>query len=164
MTTTITVDAHAGWPVDVTSIDTQNGSDSRSTERVPAYEKRNVYVYSGRELLIREVPRDGDLQMAPGASGDFGWALFWLKRGLKVARKGWNGKGMWVALSWPKSEVRNVEASLFWSEHTKAFAESKGGVAKVQPYIIMKTAADELQSGWLASQSDMLADDWEIVQ
>ena len=162
MTTTITVDAHAGWPVDVTSIDTQNGSESRSTERVPPHEKRTVYVHSGRELLIREVPRDGDLQMVPGTSGDFGWALFWLKRGLKVARKGWNGKGMWLALSWPGGP-KNVEASLFWSEHTKAFAEANGGVAKVQPYIIMKTAADELQSGWLASQSDMLSDAWEIV-
>jgi len=162
MTTKITIDAHAGWPVDVTAIDSFEGSESRTTERVDPNAVRDFYATSSRKLLVEEVRRDADPVHGPRSSGDFGYALFWLRRGMKLARQGWNGKGMWLALSWPGGP-KNVEASLFWSEHTKAFAEANGGVAKVQPYIIMKTAADELQSGWLASQSDMLSDDWEIV-
>lgn len=93
---------------------------------------------------------------------NFGQAIEAAKGGAKVCRSGWNGKGMWVCLSWSGGCI-DITADKFWSEHTKAFATEQGGSAKVQPYFIMKTAAGELQSGWLASQSDMLADDWQIV-
>lgn len=70
----------------------------------------------------------------------FGFALEMMKQGKKMARHGWNGKGMWVALQVPD-------------------ANSKMGL----PYIYMKTVAGPLVP-WLASQTDMLAEDWTVVE
>jgi hypothetical protein len=70
---------------------------------------------------------------------DFGFALKALKEGLKVQRVGWNGKGMWINLQTPD-------------------AHSKMSL----PYIYMKTVEDKLVP-WLASQTDLLAEDWSVV-
>jgi hypothetical protein len=98
----------------------------------------------------------------PTSGMTFGLALEALKLGHRVARAGWNGKGMWLSLS-GHLDGRIVEASGFWSMHNADFARENGGKAKVQPCITMKTAANEIQMGWLASQSDMLANDWIIT-
>jgi hypothetical protein len=45
----------------------------------------------------------------------------------------------------------------------KAYAQENGGNATVLPCITMKTATGEILMGWLASQTDLLADDWGIV-
>ena len=92
---------------------------------------------------------------------DFGGAIVALKAGNKVARTGWNGKGMWLSLSCDGS--REVSAENFWSKHNSEFARQNGGVATVLPSITMKTATGEILMGWLASQTDMLAEDWLIV-
>ena len=92
---------------------------------------------------------------------DFGDAIRAMKAGKKVARAGWNGKGMWLSLSC--SETREVPAAGFWSPHNRTHAEGQGGFAKVLPSITMKTATGEILMGWLASQTDMLADDWAIL-
>lgn len=92
----------------------------------------------------------------------FGLAIEALKAGRKVARAGWNGKGMWLSLSCDGS--REVAADNFWSPHNAAFARENGGKAKVLPSITMKTATGEILMGWLASQTDMLAEDWVIVE
>jgi hypothetical protein len=91
----------------------------------------------------------------------FGDALIMLKAGQRVARAGWNGKGMWLALSC--GETKDVPADRFWSEHNRAHAEACGGTAKVLPSITMKTADGEILMGWLASQTDMLAEDWRVA-
>jgi hypothetical protein len=91
---------------------------------------------------------------------DFGDALKALKNGKRIARAGWNGKGMWLCLGQGHA---GLEAEKFWNPHTRAFAEQNGGTAPVLPYIIMKTAAGEILMGWLASQTDMLAEDWQIL-
>jgi len=91
----------------------------------------------------------------------FGGALDALERGERVARAGWNGKGMWLSLSC--GETREIPAASFWSPHNRAHAESQGGTAKVLPSITMKTATGEILMGWLASQTDMLAKDWQVV-
>lgn len=70
---------------------------------------------------------------------DFGWAINQLKAGNKVARAGWNGKGMFLGLQTP-------------DEH------SKMGL----PYIYMSTVTGQLVP-WLASQTDVLSEDWELV-
>lgn len=70
---------------------------------------------------------------------DFGWALCMLRNLRRVRRRGWNGSGMWIELQVPD-------------------ARSKMSL----PYIYMKTADDKLVP-WLASQTDMLAFDWELV-
>lgn len=96
----------------------------------------------------------------------FGLALEALKLGKKVARAGWNGKGMWLSLSCDGE--REVPAENFWSPHNAQFARDNGGTAIVLPSITMKTTNAQgrvaILMGWLASQTDMLSEDWEIVQ
>ncbi len=93
----------------------------------------------------------------------FGLAIEALKAGKRVARAGWNGKGMWLSLSGPG--VRYVPAASFWSRHNAEFAASNpDGTAPVLPSITMKTANGEILMGWLASQTDMLAEDWTLVE
>lgn len=91
----------------------------------------------------------------------FGLAIEAMKAGNRVARAGWNGKGMWIALTW--AEPRIVLAEDFWSPHARDHADENGGEAQVLPAILMKTADGSILMGWLASQTDMLADDWMIV-
>lgn len=91
----------------------------------------------------------------------FGDAILMLKDGKKVARAGWNGKGMWLALSHGHAAL---EASKFWAEPNRRHAEKLGGFATVLPCITMKTAGGEILMGWLASQTDMLAEDWQVVE
>lgn len=91
----------------------------------------------------------------------FGLALEALKRGSKVARAGWNGKGMWLSLSGPL-DGHVIGADQFWSKNNREWARQFGG-ATVLPCITMKTATNEILMGWLASQTDMLANDWSIV-
>lgn len=92
----------------------------------------------------------------------FGDALLALKLGQRVCRAGWNGKGAWLAMSGVIGG-RRVDADKFWSPHNEAFARENGGSATVLPCITMKTATGEILMGWLASQTDMLADDWMVV-
>lgn len=91
---------------------------------------------------------------------DFGWALRQLKANRKVARTGWNGNGMWLSLTGART---CVPAENFWSEPNREYAKANGGWANVLPAITMKTASGEILMGWLASQTDMLATDWELV-
>lgn len=95
---------------------------------------------------------------------NFGLALEALKMGKKVARAGWNGKGMWLSLSGP-IEGRRIPASQFWSKNNRWYAEEQPeGQANVLPCITMKTADGSILMGWLASQTDMLSDDWTIIE
>lgn len=93
---------------------------------------------------------------------NFGLALEALKKGHRIARAGWNGKGMWLSLSCDGS--RRVPYQSFWSPHNAEHARNQGGYATVLPSITMKTAAGEILMGWLASQTDMLADDWCVLE
>ena len=93
----------------------------------------------------------------------FGLAIEALKQGAKVARAGWNGKGMWLSLS-GGMVGRIVQADQFWSQANHDYAESQGGSAHVLPAITMKTATGEILMGWLASQTDMLAEDYYVVE
>lgn len=91
----------------------------------------------------------------------FGHAVEALKKGSRVARAGWNGKGMWLAYS---PGAVSLSADKFWAGPNREYAESQSGwSADVLPCITMKTATGEILMGWLASQTDMLADDWQIV-
>lgn len=76
----------------------------------------------------------------------FGLAIEALKKGKRVARAGWNGKGMWLLLI-PTSH---------W-ETTRGLENLDG-----LPWIGMKTVDDKFVP-WLASQTDVLADDWQII-
>lgn len=92
----------------------------------------------------------------------FSAALVAMKAGHRVARAGWNGKGMWICLG----SGQDLQPRQFWNEHTRRFAEGldrKGLLTPVLPYFIMKTADDAILMGWLASQSDLVAADWQIL-
>lgn len=90
----------------------------------------------------------------------FSEALEHVKAGNRAARIGWNGKGMWICYG----EGRVIPSTAFWNVHTKAFAESQpDGKAEVLPYLVFKTADDKILMGWLASQTDMLAEDWVLL-
>jgi len=91
----------------------------------------------------------------------FDTAIRAIKAGLKVCRQGWNGKGMFIAYI-PGAEA--LPADRFWSGQNSAYAEAQGGTATVLPCITMKTATGEILMGWLASQTDMLATDWEVLE
>lgn len=92
--------------------------------------------------------------------GTFGDAIQALKHGNRVSRSGWNGKGMWLAYS-PGSKA--LPAERFWAGPNREYAAANGGSADVLPCITMKTATGEVLMGWLASQTDMLAEDWGIA-
>ena len=77
---------------------------------------------------------------------DFGTALISLKQGDRVARTGWNGKGMY----------------LFRVAHWDGTGDTALNDCKHGPFIAMKTADDHVVP-WLASQTDILAEDWGLV-
>lgn len=81
---------------------------------------------------------------------NFGEALQALKEGSHVARTGWNGKGMHVYLE--GAHDIPIRGGVY-----------KGQVRRVEPVLCMYTATGTHQPGWLASQADMLADDWLVV-
>lgn len=87
---------------------------------------------------------------------NFGEALEELKSGQRVRREGWNGKGMWLCYM-PGMRV----AAEMVNTRTRKFLPE--GDLVVGGYIVMFTAQGVWQPGWLASQADMLAEDWEIV-
>ena len=84
---------------------------------------------------------------------NFGLAIEAVKQGERVARKGWNGKNMYVFLAYEPDFVTDADISAFDQLEVE-----------VGDMLVMKTAQNTFQPGWLASQSDMLADDWYIVE
>lgn len=85
----------------------------------------------------------------------FGEALEVLKNGGKVARAGWNGKGMFLFL---------VPGSTFKVNRLPLLGiYPEGTEINYRPHIDMKTVNGEIVP-WVASQSDILEDDWHIVK
>lgn len=94
---------------------------------------------------------------------DIGWAIDKCRQGLRVRRAGWNGKEMWIALSGLEGP-RKITSDKFWAPATQQYAaEQPDDAATVLPCLVMKTATGEILMGWLASQTDLLATDWELV-
>ena len=87
---------------------------------------------------------------------DFGQALNALRAGHKVRRAGWNGKGMFLVYVPGTAKVKLNEGSPYHNAGLTA--------VDINPHIDMLTATGEMQPGWLASQTDMLAFDWELVE
>lgn len=83
---------------------------------------------------------------------NFGEAIAAVKGGLRVARAGWNGKGMYVFLA----EVLEIHTDADLSE----FADQD---VEISDLLVLRTAQKTLQPGWLATQSDILAEDWYIL-
>lgn len=90
----------------------------------------------------------------------FGIAIEAMKHGQKVARKGWNGKGMYVWVM-PGSTVKNCPNI---SDPHLAEIDKAEGEIRFLGSIRMRTATGDVLTGWLASQTDMLAEDWVVVE
>lgn len=95
---------------------------------------------------------------------NFGSAIQAMQNGNRVSRSGWNGKNMFIYKT-----VGNTVSKDFIPKFAslppvvKKFLEERGTDVVFQPSFTMYTAAGEMQPGWLASQSDMQAEDWDIV-
>lgn len=99
----------------------------------------------------------------------FGDALSQVKEGKLIARSGWNGKGMFV-FQRPEDSLQKlfvVEAIKSIPQAVKDYFASLSSdeypVIKFTSYLCMKTPDNTIVNGWNASQSDMLANDWYIL-
>ena len=83
---------------------------------------------------------------------DFGKAIQLLKEGKRLQREGWNGKGQYIELA-TNISYTNANKEVINAEH-----EAIGNKA------IAFVGTSGVQLGWLASQADILAEDWKIVE
>jgi len=92
---------------------------------------------------------------------NFGEALEALKSGKKISRSGWNGKNMWLVLM-PELQLPAFNSQQPGAKVNDRTAKHIGENTPLdcRPYIVMWTAQQQWQPGWLASQADMLAEDW----
>jgi hypothetical protein len=91
---------------------------------------------------------------------DFGQALDALRSGLPVSRIGWNGSGMWIVLS---PGCHDLKSSGIWTKVIRDYVMANGDSGKFRPYFMMKTAQGDFVP-WVASQTDLLAEDWRVVE
>ena len=99
---------------------------------------------------------------------NFSQALESLKLGSKIQREGWNGKGMYLTLvqGYPVNGHLNAD-----SVDSEVEGKTQGKAGQMLSHIVMKTAGDSQFWGagysdyvpWLASQTDILAEDWNII-
>lgn len=102
----------------------------------------------------------------------FSEALTYLKQGHRIARAGWNGKGMFIYLNKgsrdAKAEIPGIPSpeSITHIEgiDVRLFDNGDTGTITRLPNINMRAASGSTVTGWLASQTDMLADDWEVLE
>lgn len=112
----------------------------------------NYVSWSPKKVFEKAYRKNGELT--------FGMALEQLKKGKKVCRTGWNGKGMFLFLlpagQIPKSAIHDPKLREVLSKNNKDHFEALGSIR-------MKTADDKILTGWLPSQTDMLSEDWLIL-
>lgn len=109
------------------------------------------------EWLELEKPVEGGSEYVGLVS--FGKAIEALKQGKHVARNGWNGKGMFLSLVKGHDTDYHVNSEVFGTGNDGNSQDQ----LPVLDSLYMKTADNKLVP-WLASQTDMLADDWQIVE
>lgn len=136
-----TYNEYRGWPLP----ENENGDDAGYLVEYLDGGKPNDPRHDG---YISWSPKDVfEAAYRPCTNITFGLAIEALKQGKRVARAGWNGKGMWLSLT---------------QGYDYSISNGVGALLETLPWIGMKTA-DEKFVPWLASQTDMLAEDWVIV-
>lgn len=112
-----------------------------------------------------------------GEFGTFGQALESIKQGRLATRRGWNGKGMFIFMR-PTDEIRvdivvnNVKSLPYAVKEyfkqdivdTPVNDILETDVVKFTAYLCMKAADGTIVNGWLASQTDMLSEDWMLFE
>ncbi|WP_103035314.1 DUF2829 domain-containing protein [Castellaniella caeni] len=131
----------------------ENGADEGYLVEYVDGGKANTPHYSG---YVSWSPRDVfERAYKPAVGMDFGAAVAALKAGAKVAREGWNGKGMFLFL---------VRGSTFQVNRAPLLGiYPEGTTVNYRPHIDMRTANGEIVP-WVASQSDVLENDWITVE
>lgn len=110
-----------------------------------------VVEYTLRNILSDEwvtADENNCPELGGEATFSFGEAIKYLKRGMKVARKGWNGKKQYIQLASGIS-YKTADNQIVNCEH-----DAIGNMA------VAFIGTSGVQMGWLASQADMLAEDW----
>lgn len=135
--------------------------DYYGTKRVTAWEQdkdgKQGYAVKYADGYISWSPKDVfETAYQPLTALSFGHAIEAMKNGHKVARTGWNGKGMYLILVGGTKDAK-------LNDGTPYAVATGGNIVTINPHIDMMTATGEMQPGWLASQTDMLANDWMIV-
>ncbi len=82
----------------------------------------------------------------------FGMAIGFVKDGYKIQRKGWNGKEQYVELA-TRLSYKNAAGEIINAEHLDVGSQALAFIG-----------TRGVQVGWLASQSDMLANDWRAFK
>ena len=125
-----------GWPIPKSMDPTEKGYKVRYPDGYESWSPKDVF---------EEAYRPTDCM-------SFGLAIEAMKKGKKVARRGWNGKNQHIELA-TRISYMTAEGVFVNVEH-----EAIGNKA------IAFCGTSGVQMGWLASQADMLADDWEVVK
>jgi hypothetical protein len=146
------VDIEAGYRSAVTHADPEQEPGCFPSWHWMPYQKQQAEKHAN-EVARADEPKTRDLAAASGLS--FGIALTALKTGQRVARAGWNGKGMFAYLVPANSYPAQTGAA-------KAFF-GEGGMVPYNAYLALK-GADDTVSTWAPSGSDALAEDWLIVE
>lgn len=120
--------------------------DIRETERV---EYTMLNILSDEWQIADEINCP---QLGGEATFSFGEAIKYMKRGMRVARKGWNGKKQYIQLATGIS-YKTADGEIVNCEH-----DAIGNKA------IAFVGTSGVQMGWLASQADMLAEDWVFAE
>lgn len=100
---------------------------------------------------------------------NFGQAIEALKNGFSVQRAGWNGKAMSIFMVQGKQvsyeELMNSEAreSILARNKAEGNLDNTPSTRYSHPYLVMITSDGGLVNEWLASQTDILAEDWQLV-
>ena len=95
---------------------------------------------------------------------NFGEAIEIVKNGGRVARAGWNGKGMFLFINTGSTDYTKPLGYSINGVDTELFEAGDLGTVTRMPAIHMRTAGGEIVPGWLASQTDILSDDWIILE
>ncbi len=124
-----------------------------------------LVVYPDGYVSWSPKPQFEEAYRETAGSMTFGHAIEALKKGKKVARIGWNGKDMYLYLV----RGRMIDREYLVNEADKILPSDDGamhhtGYAQFLSHIDMRTANGDICVGWLASQTDMLAEDWMIVE
>lgn len=95
---------------------------------------------------------------------EFGFdeAIRLLKAGEKVSRSGWNGKGMFIWMAGGSVNPAEKMLGSWFAPYTTTVPSGERVV--VNPFLCMKASDGSIVVGWLASQTDMLAEDWGVIQ
>lgn len=118
-----------------------------------------VIFYRGGEYVSWCPKKEFEDVSRPCEGMTFGMAVEAMKRGWKVTRIGWNGKGMYIWMM-PGSTVSGCNQ--ITDPHLAEIDKAEGEIRFLNS-IRMRTATGDVLTGWLASQTDMLAEDWAVV-